>query len=314
MQRFLPLLVKAAVTGLLIFWSFRAVSLDAALDRIRDIDIRWMLAALAVLTLQVALQAIRWRSIVVACGNLLPNAAAVRLGFIAAFFNQTLPSTIGGDGARIWMLARGQKAGWRIATYSVLLDRVVGVFALAVLVTACLPWTFSFVSDPIARIAVVAVAAGGVAGGMVFAALSALKGTRIEHVWGLHHLIAASTALRRLARPTRLVVFVAVASIVIHVMTVIAVWFVAQSIQAAVSFPQLLCLIPPIVMLATVPISIAGWGLREGLMITAFSLAGLGADDGLAISILFGASSFVVGLIGGGLWIASRLESTQADA
>ena len=54
----------------------------------------------------------------------------MRYGFIAGFFNQTLPSTVGGDAVRIWLLGRDQ-GGWRIATYSVLIDRMVGVLVLA---------------------------------------------------------------------------------------------------------------------------------------------------------------------------------------
>ena len=77
---------------------------------------------------------------------------ALRYTTIGQFFSQVLPSTVGGDAVRIWLLARGG-AGWPIAIYSVLIDRVVGVTVLAILVTGCLPWTFQLVHDPAARTA-----------------------------------------------------------------------------------------------------------------------------------------------------------------
>jgi hypothetical protein len=43
-------------------------------------------------------------------------------------------------------------------------------------------------------------------------------------------------------------------------------------------------------------------------MIVAFALAGLSESDGLTLSILFGATSFVVGLTGGIVWIVSGLR------
>jgi hypothetical protein len=43
-------------------------------------------------------------------------------------------------------------------------------------------------------------------------------------------------------------------------------------------------------------------------MIAAFGVAGLAQRDGLTLSILFGAASFAVGLIGGIVWIASGLR------
>jgi uncharacterized membrane protein YbhN (UPF0104 family) len=94
-------------------------------------------------------------------------------------------------------------------------------------------------------------------------------------------------------------------SITIHFLTVLAAWSAAESINAPLEFALALFLIPPVMLIATIPISIAGWGLREGAMIVAFSYAGLSQDDGLAVSILFGATSFLVGAFGGIVWIAS---------
>lgn len=309
MRRVLLFAVKAAITGLLIYFAVRSVSLEAVLERIGDIRVPWLTLVLAVLAAQICLQAVRWLPIVHASGFPLPAAGALRLTFIAAFFGQTLPSTIGGDAVRIWMLAQSYKAGWRIATYSVFVDRAVGVFALAVVVAICLPWTYTFVQDPVGRIAVSLVGLSGIVGGVVFAALSLAHGTWIERIWGVHHLVAASKVLRRVATPLSRAAFVAFASLLIHAITIFVAWATAQSIDAPVQFLQMACLIPPVVLLATIPITIAGWGLRESLMITAFTLAGLNAGDALVISLLLGASNFAVGLIGGAMWLLHRKDA-----
>ena len=47
-------------------------------------------------------------------------------------------------------------------------------------------------------------------------------------------------------------------------------------------------MIPPVILISTIPISIAGWGVRESSMIVAFTYAGLAAGDGLIVSILVG--------------------------
>jgi uncharacterized membrane protein YbhN (UPF0104 family) len=309
MRRVLLFAIKAAITGLLIYFAVRSVSLEAVLERIGDIRVPWLALVIAVLTAQVCLQAFRWLPIVHAAGFPLPAIGALRLSFIAAFFGQTLPSTIGGDAVRIWMLAQSYKAGWRIATYSVFVDRAVGVFALAVVVAICLPWTFSFIQDPVGRIAVSLVGLTGVTAGLVFAALSLARNTWIERIWGVHHLIAASGVLRRVATPLSRAAFVAFASLLIHVITIFVAWATAQSIDAPVQFLQMACLIPPVVLLATIPITIAGWGLRESLMITAFTLAGLNTGDALVISLLLGASNFAVGLTGGAVWLMHRKDA-----
>ena len=55
----------------------------------------------------------------------------------------------------------------------------------------------------------------------------------------------------------------------------------------------------PVVLVTVVPISIAGWGVREGAMIAAFGYAGLPTSDGLIVSLLFGAGYLVLGAAGG---------------
>ena len=64
-------------------------------------------------------------------------------------------------------------------------------------------------------------------------------------------------------------------------------------------------LIPPIMLITMMPISIAGWGVREATMMVAFGYAGLAQTDGTVVSILFGAVYFIVGAAGGLVWIFS---------
>jgi len=61
-----------------------------------------------------------------ACGAPLPTRQAMRFNLIGTFFNQTLPSSIGGDAVRLWLVAR-TGAGWRVATYSIFVDRAIGL-------------------------------------------------------------------------------------------------------------------------------------------------------------------------------------------
>src|SRR6185312_12990478 len=141
MRRMLLLLIKAATSILLLYISLRWVNVKALADRLARCEPGWIALALVLMTTQITLLATRWQTIAGSCGASLTFPRALQLSFIGAFFNQVLPSTVGGDGARIYLLARSG-AGWARATYSVIIDRIVGVFVLALIVTACLPWTF----------------------------------------------------------------------------------------------------------------------------------------------------------------------------
>jgi uncharacterized membrane protein YbhN (UPF0104 family) len=302
MRQLLSFLIKAVVSVLLIYVSLHRVRLGSIAQRLSDLDVSWMALIFFVLCGQMALLALRWREIVTMCGAKLPLAKAVGYSFIGQFFNQVLPSTVGGDAVRIWLLAR-VGAGWSTAVYSVLIDRLVGISILAVLVIACLPWTFSLIHDPIARAALVLIGFGTLAGASIFLMLGAQRLRVMERWWITRNLATASRVSWRLCR-SMAGARVAALSFAIHLMTVIIAWGAAKAAHANVDFIQALFLVLPVVLIATIPVSIAGWGVRESTMILVFSYAGLAESDGLIVSILFGIANLAVGAIGGIIWVA----------
>jgi len=307
MRRTLLLVAKAAISVTLLYLSLRWVNVGVLTERLSRLKPEWILLATLLATTQVALLAVRWREIAAACGAHLEWASALQFTFIGMFFNQVLPSTMGGDGARIWLMAR-QGAGWARATYSVLIDRIVGLFVLAMIVVACLPWTFEVIRDPVARGLLLLIGFGLIAATLIFA----LMGTWFRNWfdrWRLtRHLSAASQAAVDLCGSGRSMGIVILCSVTIHLFTVITAWCCIKAIAAPVSFSQVLFLLPPVLLVATIPVSIAGWGIRESTMIVAFAYAGLAQSNGLTLSILFGIVSFVVGVVGGVVWITSGLR------
>jgi glycosyltransferase 2 family protein len=316
MRRLLSFLVKAAVSVILLYLSLRRVDLGSVGVKLTSLDLRWLTFIVLLLCIQILLGALRWREIVAICGATLPAVTSIQYGFIGAFFSQVLPSTVGGDAVRIWLLARGG-AGWPTSIYSVLIDRVVGVSALAAIVVACLPWTSNLVHDPLARAALASIGFGALAGAVVFVSLGAEHLHVMERWWLTRHLAAASRLAWRLygsATGAR----VAALSFVIHLLTVLVAWGAARAAHASADFTQVLFLFLPVMLVATVPVSIAGWGVRESAMILAFSYAGLAEGDGLIVSILYGAANLSVGAIGGIVWVASgyrwrSVKTIEAD-
>jgi uncharacterized membrane protein YbhN (UPF0104 family) len=67
-------------------------------------------------------------------------------------------------------------------------------------------------------------------------------------------------------------------------------------------------------LITMLPISIAGWGVRETAMGMAFGYAGLMTNEGVNVSLLYGAVSFIVGAFGGLVWILSAEKAAQGSA
>lgn len=316
MRSLLPFAAKAAVSVVLLYLSLRRVNLDSVEQRLSGIDLRWLAFVLLMLGVQILASALRWRDIVAACGAKLALPKSLRYSLIGQFFSQVLPSTIGGDAVRIWLLARGG-AGWPTSIYSVLIDRVVGVSVLAFLVVASLPWTLYLVHDPVARAALVAIGFGALAGAAIFLGLGISHLRIMERWWLTRHLATASRLTWRLCKSAA-GARVAATSFAIHFLTVLAAWGAARAAHATVDLVHILFLVLPVILIATIPVSIAGWGVRESAMVLAFSYAGLAESDGLIVSILYGVATLGLGGIGGLVWAAggyrwSSVKTVEAE-
>src|SRR6185312_13500881 len=133
--------------------------------------------------------------------------------------------------------------------------------------------------------------------------------------WPTRHLTQLSVTVRGLFTSGRSVGILAVLSISIHLLSVATAWCAAQAVAAPFGFIQALLLMPPVILIATIPISIAGWGVRESALMLAFAYAGLPQSDGLLVSVLIGATMFIVGLAGGGVWLmgGDRIKAATTD-
>jgi uncharacterized membrane protein YbhN (UPF0104 family) len=63
--------------------------------------------------------------------------------------------------------------------------------------------------------------------------------------------------------------------------------------------------VPPISLIQLVPISLAGWGIREAGMVVILAGFGVPAEAALAISVLMGLLLLAIGLPGGLIWLTN---------
>jgi uncharacterized membrane protein YbhN (UPF0104 family) len=313
MRRLLILSARILVSLALLYLALRGINFTAIKSRLSQINAGWIGLAVIVTVVQIFIGALRWREVSELCQAPLTDLQAFRYNMIGAFFNQTLPSSIGGDAVRLWLVNRSG-AGWRAATYSILTDRAIGLIALALIIVASLPWSYGMIADSKGRLALVLVDFAALAGGLGFLLLGYLPWTWLKRWWPTRHLHACSVIANKVIFDRRSGPKIAVLSLAVHVLAVVIAWCAVRAISAPANFEQVFMLIPPIMLITMVPISIAGWGVREATMMVAFGYAGLAQTDGTVVSILFGAVSFIVGAAGGLVWILSSEKTAVAMA
>lgn len=304
MKRAISLALKFLVSGLLIWFLFRDIDLASTVERLTSIDPMWLALTVVLLLAQVVVMVFRWRGVCAAIGTPLPFLRTLQFLFIGLFFNQVLPASVGGDAFRIYKVHRfGRRLGE--AVNGVMLDRVAALVAIVVLVVLTTPFLFTRLGDDPARWLFPALAVPAAAGVGVLMMLDRLPVALSR--WRLVRGIAALAAdTRRLFLAPANAVRVMGTAVLGHVLLSVAVYALARGLDVSVGLIDCLVLFPPVILISAMPISIAGWGVREGAMVTAFAFAGVPSEGALVISVMFGLLLIVTALPGGVAWFGGH--------
>ena len=304
-KRWLVFACKVSISILLIYVVLQRIDLQPLGARLAKLDLASNGAVLLLFLFQFLLLSARWNWIAAAIGAPLAVDAALRITAIGWFFNQVLPSSFGGDAVRIW-LGRQSGMGLVKAAHSVVLDRVVGLMALIAIIGVTLPLFFTAVPSDAVRWPLVAVVATAVmATGLVLGFGEQLE--RLIESWRATRFIAPfSRDFRGLFRSAPRGMALMLASLVLHLVTVAQMYLIGRAMMIDVSLLQLLALIPPVMLMALIPVSFAGWGVREGVIVVALGQVGVPAADAPAMSIVYGLLLTAVGFLGGTAWFFAR--------
>lgn len=307
--------LKFLVSALLIWFLLGRIDIADTGDRLSGVSFAHVGLAAAVLVIQIGIGALRWGAVLGAIGSPVSWGLAARLFYIGAFFNQALPSSVGGDAVRIYKVYRtGHTLG--AAVNGVMLERAATVVALVILVAASQPFFLPRAGAGAEAWAVptIALFAAATAGGLAF--VMALD--RLPAAIGHWRLVRGLALLAGDARKVFLVPGHAARvlgwGIVGHVNVAFSVYILAWGLDLDVGLVDCLALIPPVLLITTLPISIAGWGVRELSMVAAFGLIGVPGEGAVALSVLFGLVVAVMSLPGGLIWLIGADRGAKIEA
>lgn len=297
------LVLRLALSAVLVWVLVMTFDLDSTYVRGRSLDVSWLLVGVSVLLGQTLLAAVRWQIVIDGLGLVASRAQSYRILLVGLFFNQTLPSSIGGDAVRIWQLRSLGNRG-ADATTAVLLDRVIALVALLPLMIGGLLRLAGHLQESLIAPTVAVITGLTIAGLTVLLLLHRLPGHLLTgRAFALRTMSASSLAFLR--EPVR-IASTTLLAVVIHLITGFSVYALARSADVALSLNDALLLTPLVLLVISVPISFAGWGLREGAMIVVLGVIGIAKADALALSVLFGLSVMFTGIPGGMLWLVGR--------
>jgi uncharacterized membrane protein YbhN (UPF0104 family) len=266
------------------------VDAPEAFQRLRGVDLRWIALAIGCFSLVTVLMAWRWRMTAQRLGASFGFGWAVQEYYLSQLINLCLPGGVLGDAGRAWRTPRG---GMDLthAAHAVMIERLAGQAGLLIAWIWGLGW---------------ALLPGGVAWqawmgrGTLWVGIACFvvalpvwlilrRAGPVVRFWiSLETaLLAPAVVLRQLAL-----------SLAIVLLLILAFWACAQATGTVLSAEATLILVPAILTAMMIPVSVGGWGLREGAAAALFPIAGASGSAGVAAAAAYGFALMIACLPG----------------
>ncbi len=305
------ILARLGVSAVLLYFVLRSIDLAALGGRVREMNPAWLLLALVVYAAQQMIGVWRWNRLLRAQHiEVAPRKLAESI-WVSMFFNNFLPSNIGGDVVRIadTAPAAGSKT---LATTVILVDRALGLTALLIVaaVGAFAAW-LAGIYVPGARWVWLATAVG-VTGAILVIAMPDFVGHLLAPVralnrpWVNERAQRLEEAVLRFGKAPAALAGAFGAAIVVQITIVAFYLLTAQGLS--VPLPTLLgaVLIPVSLAVQMAPISINGFGVREAVFALFFRRFGLPTEAAVALSLVSTGMVMGLSLVGGLLFVRRR--------
>lgn len=256
-----------------------------------------------------------------------------RLFFVGAFFNNLLPSNVGGDAVRLLYLRRMGDGDWAAPLARLMVHRITGIVALLIALLIYAPMRYQRLAGVFSKLGQDRAVAGA---GVDAAAL----GARDWQLWlllvGALGVVAAGTAIalhRRLgplrARvaaflkrffsalrtiPVPTLGVLSLLTIAFHGMRMVGLHFALWFLGVSIDIFDLVPVLAVTAVVAVLPLSVGGLGLVEGSLGGGLVLFGVPSEAAVAAALLHRVGLLLVALGGGGMYLAERSAGRLAGA
>jgi uncharacterized protein (TIRG00374 family) len=307
-------LAKLAVSLALLTYLLSSTDLGALYRRVRSGDTMLLAAAVALYTLILLISTWRWRVLLRAQGFEAPLRRLSASYLVATFFNNFLPSNIGGDVIRV----RDSSALTGSKTTSlaiVAIDRILGLGALYVLALGA----YLLGGDTVRGLVGAAPALSLLA--IVFGVLAYVffrpgiarwllsKSGLASHEWARRRFETVQAAVHVYREQMAAVWLAFGASVALQALVVVYYYDVAHSLRIPLRLSACFLIVPLCSLVQTVPVSFNGWGIRESVFILYFQQLGLPRDSALAFSLVGAGLIVLLSLSGAIVWTSRNALS-----
>jgi glycosyltransferase 2 family protein len=288
------LLLRVLVSALLLGVVLAYADVGEMWHAVRDGDWRWFVAAIALMTVVVVTGGIRWRVLLEGAEITVPRLRASRVFGTSLILNNLLPTSVGGDAVRAWLVGKESGRLLKAATATIV-DRATSVGCLFVVAWAALALDPGGV--PTSLVGALGWVTAGLVGAAVVAALAAAGVRPILHRLPERVAVMIRDAwgtLRVWASSTKLIVSLVGFGLAYQVLAVLSFVAVGNTVGVDLSFTLAAVSVSIVIVAMLIPVSIGGLGVREGAFVLVLGQADVSVAQATLLSLL-GVAVIVLG-------------------
>ena len=310
----LSITIKLAISALLVWVFLRQIDLQDLAEAAGRISLQACALGILLFVLSNVLGAVQWALLLRGQDINLPFRTVLTIYFVGVFFNNFLVSNIGGDAVRVYDLKA--LTGRATAGFAaIFMDRFVGLFTLIVFCIAAFSmdpnlWTPGLVWPMGAlALAIVGILCFGFSRRLSGWTLRICEKALPQAVTGL--LGDVRDGFIEYRHAYGLLFRVGVVAAAVQLSRVAVYYVMGWGMGLGVGFAYFLVFIPLIAIVAAVPISFGGIGVRENLGAILFARVGVGAPEALAMMFLGYLAGIVASLVGGIAFVVRRAGQNE---
>lgn len=304
-------LLRAAMSALLLGYLLWRTDLGAIWTTVRAADPLWLAVAFALHVPGYLISAVRWRLLLLAQKIQVPLQLLLASYLVGTFFNQLLPTTVGGDVVRVYDTAKYSQAP-EASFLAVVVERLTGVLALAILAFFGLLWSVQRVAGigliwVVLAMIVVTVAplwvvwSPRLSGPLLRVARRTAGGGRLRGLVGrIEQALSLFGGAKGVLAGVMALAFVLQLNVVVHF------YLIARALDLTLPFSFFFLVVPVATFILMLPVSINGIGVREGVYALFFSEFGVPVAGAIAFAWLGFGMVLVYGALGGVLYAFRR--------
>ena len=317
-RRYTLLAAKLAVSVALLALLFSRIDAASLWAGARRASPEWLVAALAIYFVNILASVWRWHLLLDAQDIDVPWRTLLGSFLVATFFNNFLPSNIGGDVIRISDTAKAAGSKTR-ATTVVLTDRVIGLIGL-VFVAATGATMVASLAGHVASPIWPSWLWAGFLGAMMVTAPAVLAPSGVGRLlqpltvfhpeWVGDRIDSVTSALSRFrARPSAIARCFA-GAVFVQVTVVIFYAAVSRAVHVPVVSWDLAVIVPLSFVVQMLPVSVNGFGVREATFSFYFTRVGLSMESALLMSLVATFLAMLISLSGAVIWFLRGHRTT----